>query len=236
MTWPRATSVPRTFSDVLVGREADLVVDADRRDDHAELGGDLAADGATRCSSEPPADASTSGDQAEADRELERVERQRLARPGRAASRRGAGSAACRASAIACSAASAGVVGLASVRPTRKNSAPMTRNGIFGRPGTSANAQMTAPATIGALRCARIWPAMSVPRSSSEARARDDDAGRDRDQQRRDLRGEAVADRSAARSAGRPRRTACPAAATPMTMPPMRLIERDDHRRRSRRP
>ena len=45
----------------------------------------------------------------------------------------------------------------------------MTRNGIFGRPGTSANAQITAPATSGALRWSRICSATSVPRSSSEA-------------------------------------------------------------------
>ena len=45
----------------------------------------------------------------------------------------------------------------------------MTRNGTFGRPGTSAKAQITAPATIGALRCSRICPAMSEPRSPVEA-------------------------------------------------------------------
>ncbi len=45
----------------------------------------------------------------------------------------------------------------------------MTRNGIFGSAGTSANAMITTPATSGALRCSRIWPEMSVPRSSSEA-------------------------------------------------------------------
>jgi hypothetical protein len=45
----------------------------------------------------------------------------------------------------------------------------MSRKGSFGRPGTSANPQMTAPATIGALRTRKIWPAMSLPRSFSEA-------------------------------------------------------------------
>jgi hypothetical protein len=50
-----------------------------------------------------------------------------------------------------------------------KKMPPMTRNGILGRPGTSANAMTTAPATSGALRCSRIWPAMSFPRSTSEA-------------------------------------------------------------------
>ena len=45
----------------------------------------------------------------------------------------------------------------------------MSRNGIFGSAGTSAKAMITTPATSGALRCSRIWPATSVPRSSSEA-------------------------------------------------------------------
>ena len=45
----------------------------------------------------------------------------------------------------------------------------MTRNGIFGSAGTSAKAMITAPATSGALRWSRIWPAMSEPRSFSEA-------------------------------------------------------------------
>ena len=69
--------------------------------------------------------------------------------------------------------------------------------------------------------------AMSVPRSVVGRRARDDDAGRDRDQQRRDLRARGRRRRSAARSAGSPRRTACPAACTPTTMPPIRLIMHD---------
>ena len=39
----------------------------------------------------------------------------------------------------------------------------------MGRPGTSANRQITEPATIGAFRWRRIWSAISVPRSFSEA-------------------------------------------------------------------
>ncbi len=45
----------------------------------------------------------------------------------------------------------------------------MNRNGSFGSPGTSAKQQITAPATIGALRWPRIWPATSEPRSVSDA-------------------------------------------------------------------
>jgi len=55
---------------------------------------------------------------------------------------------------------------LAIARPPKKNSAPMIRNGIFGRPGISAKAAMTAPATIGARRWAPICPTTWVPRSS----------------------------------------------------------------------
>ena len=54
---------------------------------------------------------------------------------------------------------------------------------------------MTTPATSGALRCSRIWPATSLPRSLVGRRAGDEDAGGDGDQQRGDLRAQAVADR-----------------------------------------
>ena len=52
-----------------------------------------------------------------------------------------------------------------------------------------------APATSGALRWSRIWSETVEPRSFSAGGAGDEDAGGDRDQQRRDLRAEAVADR-----------------------------------------
>ena len=47
--------------------------------------------------------------------------------------------------------------------------AAMNRNGSFGRPGISAKPPIAAAATIGALRCLRIWCAMSEPRSLSDA-------------------------------------------------------------------
>jgi hypothetical protein len=64
----------------------------------------------------------------------------------------------------------------------------------LGSAGTSANAQMTTPATSGARRWSRIWPADVVAQVLLGRRARDEDAGGDRDQQRGDLRAEAVAD------------------------------------------
>ena len=69
------------------------------------------------------------------------------------------------------------------------------RNGSFGRPGTRPIATITPPAIIGARGCRSIWPVMSRPRSAVAAGAGDDDAGRGRDQQRRDLGDQAVADR-----------------------------------------
>jgi hypothetical protein len=60
--------------------------------------------------------------------------------------------------------------GLRCAAPSRSRTAPpIIRNGIFGSPGTSANRQMTPPATSGALRWPRIWPAISEPRSRSDA-------------------------------------------------------------------
>jgi hypothetical protein len=57
---------------VLVRGKADLVVDAHRRDDRPEVGGDLAAHRPTRCSSEPPRRAVDERHEAEADAQLER--------------------------------------------------------------------------------------------------------------------------------------------------------------------
>ena len=48
------------------------------------------------------------------------------------------------------------------------NVPPIIRNGTLGSAGTSANMQITPPATIGALRWRKTWPAMSLPRSFSE--------------------------------------------------------------------
>ena len=101
------------------------------------------------------------------------------ARAGRARGRRArrrAGRAARPGGGAAAPAASAarGLLGAASAalrsdQPTAKNAPPMSRNGSFGSAGTSAKAQITPPATSGALRWSRIWPPMSLPRSFSEA-------------------------------------------------------------------
>ena len=90
--------------------------------------------------------------EAEADRQLERVERERLerrvARGGRLA-----GGQPRRPARRPRRLASRALFGaLRSVQPTAKNMPPMSRNGIFGSAGTSAKAMITTPATIGALR------------------------------------------------------------------------------------
>ena len=54
---------------------------------------------------------------------------------------------------------------------------------------------ITAPAIVGARGCAEHLAGDLAAEVRRARRARDEDAGRGRDQQRRDLRGEAVADR-----------------------------------------
>ena len=66
--------------DVLVRVQADVVADADGRDDHAELGGDLAADRADAGEQRAAGLLVDERHQAEADRQLERVERERVER------------------------------------------------------------------------------------------------------------------------------------------------------------
>ena len=82
---PRHHATARNFRatdahDVLVRVQADVVADADRRDDHAELGGDLAADRADAGEQRAAGLLVDERHQAEADRELERVERERVER------------------------------------------------------------------------------------------------------------------------------------------------------------
>ena len=100
----------------------------------------------------------------------------------------------------------------------------MMRNGIFGRPGTSAKEAMTTPATSGALRWLRDLLDDVGAEVVLGGRARDDDAGRDRDEQRGDLRDEAVADAQQREVLDRLAESGRPCWTTPMTMPPMRLI------------
>ena len=65
---------------VLVGVEAHLVVDPHRRDDHPELGGDLAPDGGDPREQGAAGLLIDEGHEPEADRQLERVDRERLER------------------------------------------------------------------------------------------------------------------------------------------------------------
>jgi hypothetical protein len=54
-------------------------------------------------------------------------------------------------------------------QPTAAKPAAITRNGSLGSPGISAKTPIAPAATSGALRWLRICPAMSLPRSLSEA-------------------------------------------------------------------
>ena len=223
---PRCRAPCMTYS---CESSADVVVDAHRRDDHAELGGDLAADDAdARAAASRRALLVDERDEAEADRELERVDRQRLERRRRAARRRGPaargrlarrGAPALGASRWPCIA-----------RPSSEEEAADDEERDLRQARDEARRRMiTRAGDQRRLALARgSGPAMSVPRSSLGGRAGDDDAGRDRDQQRRDLRDEAVADGQqrevldglAERHALLQRRRS--------TMPPIRLISDDD--------
>ncbi len=112
-------------------------------------------------------------------------------RPRRPAGRRApAGS-----SLAACTAATASRRGCHRPAEQEEDQPPTMKNGSFGRPGTRPIAAMTPPAIIGA----RGWPQDLAGDLRAEvglaAGAGDDDARRGRDQERRDLRDEAVADR-----------------------------------------
>ena len=81
-----------------------------------------------------------------------------------------------------------------------------------------------APATIGALRWSKIWLDDRRCRGLSLARrAGDEDAGGDGDQQRGDLRAQAVADREQ-REVVAGLANGMPCCTTPITMPPSRLM------------
>ncbi len=69
----RATSEPRTLKHVLVGLQAELVVDAHRGDHDPELAGDLAADRRDAPQQVAAGGAVDERDEAEADGELQRV-------------------------------------------------------------------------------------------------------------------------------------------------------------------
>ncbi len=76
----RATSEPRTLKHVLVGLQAELVVDAHRGDHDPELAGDLAADRRDAPQQVAAGGAVHERDEAEADGELQRVDGEPLQR------------------------------------------------------------------------------------------------------------------------------------------------------------
>src|SRR5919202_1088911 len=123
----------------------------------------------TRASSEPPAPSSTIGTRP----------KPIASSSGSICSAPSAASVGAGSSATGCSAssASAGLPRRPSasgppsriIQPIAAKIPPMRMKGSFGSPGTSANRQITTPATSGALRWRKTWPAMSLPRSRSEA-------------------------------------------------------------------
>ena len=153
---------------VLVRVEVDLVVYPHPRDHHAEVAGDLAPDHRHALRERAAGAPVDQRHQPEADTELQRVDRQLLQHR------------------VARDLVAGGQLGrLGRLRlereqrvrqampvhaaPDHDEAPPMSRNGIFGRPGTSAKAVMTQPATIVAFVCERICLAISEPRSRSEA-------------------------------------------------------------------
>ena len=104
----------------------------------------------------------------EADRQLQRIQRRALDILLALAARRAGRGAWRRLSASSVERSSPGIP-LRTLQPIAAKIAAMNRNGSLGSPGTSANSPIAAAATSGALRWPRICPAMSEPRSRSEA-------------------------------------------------------------------
>ncbi len=120
----------------------------------------------TRASSEPPAALSASGTRP---KPIASSSGSIASAPTAASLGEGSWAGTCSASARRVSSASARVGRSLTIHATKRKPPPTMRNGIFGRPGTSAIRQIAAPATIGALRWSMICEAMSLPRSRSEA-------------------------------------------------------------------
>ena len=172
-------------------RQRDLVAGADRRDDQAEVAGDPAAQRLHPVHQPAAAAGVEQVEQVGREFELERLDPQvrSSGRRSPAPARDGLGAAASAAFSSSHRRACAGA-------PRTARTPARTRKGSFGRPGSSP--RIATPTA--AMRSARwepaSWLARSPPRppSSSLADAGDDDAGGDRDQQRRHLRDQTVTD------------------------------------------
>ena len=194
MMRPRVTSVPRTLSTYSWDSMPSSSWMRTGGITMPELAGDLAADQADAAQQRAAAAApSTSGTRPKPIAELERVDRESLdgllARSAGSAGLCAAGSAA-----AAAAASSSSGMPLRTPQPIAPKIAAINRNGSFGRPGTSANRPITAAGDHRRLALAQDLVGDVATEVLVGGRARDDDAGRHRDQQRRDLRGEAVAD------------------------------------------
>ena len=145
----------------------------------------------TRSSSSPPVALVDERDQPVADLELERVERQRV--PHRLGALQGGSRLRDLRRLVRARRSSAMPRRMCAPKPA--TSAPTIRNGILRH---ARNERRAARSRAPAMKSGRGWredlPGDRRSRALAAGRARDDDAGRRRDQERRDLRGDAVAD------------------------------------------
>ena len=149
---PRATSAPRTL--IAYSCESSMMSSWMRTGaiTMPELGGDLAADDADAREQRAAGALVDERHQAEADRELERVDR----RARRSRSVAGGARAASRARRrLLLGAASLGVARPSTARPSRRARRRRCRNGSLGRPGTSARRQIDAAGDHRRARLAR---------------------------------------------------------------------------------
>ena len=173
-------------------RELEVVAGAHERDDDAELERELAAERAHAVEEVAALGRVDEVDEVVRDLELERLDAhladEVLGRVGRELGRRDLDLLWPR---PRCAAISSSL----GSRVARSSSAPPTmKNGSLGRPGTIATAQIAPPPSCSVRLCRVNWWSRSVPRSISVAARvtmRPDD---ERDEQRGDLRDEAVTD------------------------------------------
>ena len=217
------TGTPFTRMRYCVGLQLHAVAHVHRRHDEAELRGDLPADHRDAIEEIAALRRVDERDEPVADLDLERIHDKQARPPVRV--RDGASrSASMRRRRFArfrrrsCE--------RASDQPSAAGAAPPSaRNGTVGRPGTSPSEASIPAATSTARGFRKTWlhdvrcPGRSPPRG-----ARHQDAGRGRDDERRNLRDEAVADRERACRCAAPRAIVMPRWATPMTKPPTMLI------------
>ena len=203
-------------------RQVEVVAGAHQRDDQAELHGDLAAQRLD------PVEQVAAAARCRPGRPGRRRARARAGRPAsRSAIASGESGDGLRRRAAAAASAASSPSGAARAAAGRCRSTRRRRAGTAAWAGRGSGTARWRRRRRSAPRCAArpSWASRSVPMSPSVADAGDDQAGRDREQQRRDLGDQAVADgQQAVRvQTASPRRHAA-AASTPIAKPPIRLI------------